>query len=391
MNLQSRMGANEYFWKNRPRPIGKETLATVVERNLGNTELADEIRQDNSFNTAVPSSVGRDKMGIALETHQDIPIHDTYDGHAIQKALEALGYSSQAYVQARKVGFDHLPTLVRLPQFTLQALEDVHPRNITTRIVGFPLWMSDEEILRMIGNRIDGSEPDTEAGRRFSEYATEMHEKSLFAYALDSFWDGALKEFQGLGNQRIREKRASYLTPDLSAKDRKIVERDLTREERVLERSLPKVWELMQIAHSLYEAQMRVAESEEYCHIYFEGQEAHPFDEIARRNGVHVIQLDEGNLAYGLAHRAPPLFVNSIQVNRENGWIGKIKPSKRLEHSLLWVEAAHVQGEFGLDHRLKQRGISLVSVASYESLGKKAIQLEADLREITETGLKEGS
>lgn len=77
---------------NEMKPISKEALAIcagTVEKGLEK-----KIRSDSSFDVIIVSNSNPDNMNVELcKYNGNIPLYDTYCGHALQKALEKLPYA----------------------------------------------------------------------------------------------------------------------------------------------------------------------------------------------------------------------------------------------------------------------------------------------------------
>ena len=75
------------------KPISKEAIARCVIAETGDTNLAEKVRSDSSFDVAISTSAIVEIMEVELFRYTGkVPMFDSYCGTAIQKALAKTPY-----------------------------------------------------------------------------------------------------------------------------------------------------------------------------------------------------------------------------------------------------------------------------------------------------------
>ena len=130
------------------------------------------------------------------------------------------------------------------------------------------------------------------------------------------------------------------------------------------EKSIPRNLEKVR---KIYELQFQELDKG-YTLLYQEACDCDcPLAIYAQNRGIETIFLDKNNPAYHLDPDDEE-FDELIQIWRESFWVRKIKPSPKINNSLLVAGKNHIDNKYGLAIRLKKKQIHLTSVLDCELL-----------------------
>ncbi len=86
--------------ENKLMPISREELAACVEQELGDLELAEQIRNDTSFDVVTVNTAQIDKMVVTFHRYGGVvPKKKVICGNVVELALQKLPYNKQKWRQ----------------------------------------------------------------------------------------------------------------------------------------------------------------------------------------------------------------------------------------------------------------------------------------------------
>lgn len=86
--------------ENKLMPISREELARCVEQELGDSDLAEQIRRDTSFDLVTVNTAHIDEMEVDFHIYDGIlPKNEAICGNVVELALKELPYNKRKWNQ----------------------------------------------------------------------------------------------------------------------------------------------------------------------------------------------------------------------------------------------------------------------------------------------------
>lgn len=350
-------------------PIGKYTIAYLIERDNACSDpkgLADKIRNDHSFDVAVPTSPVIGNMGVRLQRYERrVPIFTAYSGEAIKEAVAQLPYATGVFFKV-----DDLPTTMELPHFTLGFKEDVALYDALDTVLQVPSIAGQVTADERLGNAL----------------YSKLKSTRTPGFSSKEFWTSFYKRLQHDGKKSIERQRkyADAFRARGGIRDLEYQEdiAGVKDQSRRFELAHPIAWKVMRIVRDAYERRETEIKEGDHLTLYVEGIGSSHLSRLAKRKGVKLIDLDAVNPHYHNEISHVPLFRPSVEASGRLYWASLIEPSPELKRALLIAPRDRVIGS--LDRILEQHGVFLdPQIESHESDRLKLIGLEAQMRELT--------
>lgn len=126
--------------------------------------------------------------------------------------------------------------------------------------------------------------------------------------------------------------------------------------------------EAVETARYVWQREFDAIDSGRYATLYHEGRFGKPVCPYAESVGLDVVYLGRGNPFHdALINGEVPEDDEATQTRREGIWLGRIRPSHKIERSLLIAGDAHVRNKFGLADNLHRKGIRVRELTDFNA------------------------